>query len=255
MSESENNPEVFWDKRASTFPRYSGLEDSYEVGMLNLARQNGIVFKGRRLIDIGCGSGLYTIGLALEAAEVTAVDISSEMLAALRSEADRRGLKNIRYVHSNWLGFAGGEKYDVVFCSMSPAVRDEAGRIKMLEHAAGDVVYIGWGAPMKSDVAEGLYLKYGLNPPAMVDAPELRAWLDQKDLPYRHIPVSGRWKVKFTFDDIFGNCLNTLNNHGTAPDKNWLAGYLGQYETSEGLYLETTDYEVEMILFTSNEKK
>jgi SAM-dependent methyltransferase len=50
-----------------------------------------------RVIDIGCGAGHTAIALAPHAAQVTAVDITPEMLAVAADLAARRGLTNIDF--------------------------------------------------------------------------------------------------------------------------------------------------------------
>ena len=69
----------FWNRRAEHFPRFEEGE-GYESSMLNLAKSLGVVFTGRRVLDAGCGSGMYTLRIAREAAKVTGVDLSDRML-------------------------------------------------------------------------------------------------------------------------------------------------------------------------------
>lgn len=83
---------------------------------------------GVRVIDFGCGPGLYTSRLAQRGADVTGVDFSARSLEYARKEAERLGL-NIRYVNQNYLDFTTDEQFDLLlmimcdFCAMSPAQR------------------------------------------------------------------------------------------------------------------------------------
>src|SRR5216110_3547151 len=54
---------------------------------------------GMRLLDVGCGPGSITRGLAERVApgEVIGIDLSRETLAAARDEAVARGVTNLRY--------------------------------------------------------------------------------------------------------------------------------------------------------------
>ena len=280
VTESKIDPQGFWDKRAETFPRYSGEDDSYEVRMLRLAEEGGALIKNKRVLDVGCGSGLYSIGLALEAAELTALDISAKMLNVLRLEAAKRGLGNIKYVQSDWLEFRQSPQwgFDLIFCSMNPVFRDEAARERLKLFAPVQVVYIGWAAPMRSDVTAGLYEKYALNPEAVVDVWAMKQWLERNDFKpsseaslgsgvagsperpdslgrksarrhYSARPVSGSWAVPFSLDQMKCNSINTLNNYGIKPDPDWLDEYLKKFRQDDGSYLEKTLYQVEMIIF------
>lgn len=54
---------------------------------------------GMRLLDVGCGPGSITLGLAerLAPGEVVGLDLSAETLAAARQDAVTRGISNLRY--------------------------------------------------------------------------------------------------------------------------------------------------------------
>src|SRR5215207_3754614 len=54
---------------------------------------------GMRLLDVGCGPGSITLGLAaaLAPGEVVGVDLRPEPLAQARAEASRRGIANVRF--------------------------------------------------------------------------------------------------------------------------------------------------------------
>src|SRR5499427_10867525 len=58
---------------------------------------------GMRLLDVGCGPGSITRGLAqrLAPGEVVGLDLSRETLAAAREDAAARGLTNLTYVEGS----------------------------------------------------------------------------------------------------------------------------------------------------------
>jgi SAM-dependent methyltransferase len=57
---------------------------------------------GDTWLDVGAGGGRYALPLALAVREVIAVDPSPAMLAALREDAQKAGIANIRVVESRW---------------------------------------------------------------------------------------------------------------------------------------------------------
>ncbi len=71
-------------------------------------------------LDLGCGGGHVSYALAPHAGQVIACDLSPEMLAAVDSEATRRGLTNIatRAAAAERLPFADGE-FDFLACRFS----------------------------------------------------------------------------------------------------------------------------------------
>jgi cyclopropane fatty-acyl-phospholipid synthase-like methyltransferase len=83
---------------------------------------------GSRVIDFGCGPGLYASRLAGRGAEVTGVDFSLRSIKYARNQAKDMGL-DIEYVNRNYLEFTPDREYDVAlmifcdFCALSPAQR------------------------------------------------------------------------------------------------------------------------------------
>jgi SAM-dependent methyltransferase len=84
-------------------------EDLEHLGALVGARPAG------RILDLGCGGGHVSFRLAPQAQQVTAFDMSMEMLRAVETEAQKRGLDNIetRQGVAQVLPFAD-ETFDIV---------------------------------------------------------------------------------------------------------------------------------------------
>lgn len=249
---SQKDPKGFWNKRAKTFPRYSPDENSYEAGMLHMARDHGVIFKDKNILDVGCGCGMYTIRLALEGRRVTALDISEEMLAILKSDAEKMRLTNLEYVNSGWLDFQENQSYDLLFCSMTPALGDEAGKEKALSYGGATVVYVGWNGGMHSSVMAGLYDHYQVTPNAFNFSPEMRRWLSDHGLKYQALPKEGQWRVPFVKQELADQCFNMLANYGVEPDPAYIGDHLKKFKQADGSYLEVTDYKVEMLIWQND---
>lgn len=251
-SRAKNTTREFWNSRAESFPRYETGADTYEGRMLQLARDNGVDFRGKTVLDVGCGSGMYTIRLAQEAASVTAVDISDEMLRILMQDAAAQGLANIRPVLSDWEHFALEERFQIVFASMTPALSDDAAREKLQHYALEQVVFMGFTERKTSDVMAGLYTHYGITPPQFADAPDMRAWLEGQRIQYTALPVDGQWVVPHTRDKLLGACAANLRARGAEPDMGYLAAHLEGFRNQNGEYVERTEYSLEMLIWRTS---
>lgn len=239
----------FWNAKARTFPRFEAGDNNYEARMLRLAKDNGVVFKDKEILDVGSGSGMYTIRLALEAALVVAVDISDEMLRILQEDADKQNIKNITYVHSSWDDFSYDQSFDVIFASMTPAIETDAQADKLMDFAHDWVVFMGFADRMHSDVLAGLFKHYNLTPRIFNDAQTMRHWLERRGYVYQALPVADQWVVPHSREKLLDSCLTTLASYDVTPDEELVSQHIEAFRNDQGQYIERTDYLVEMILW------
>ncbi len=68
----------------------------------------------KKVLEFGCGTGNITCELAKKGFEMTAVDISEEMLTMADEKAAEEKLNNIRFFMGDMSNFQIGEKFDAV---------------------------------------------------------------------------------------------------------------------------------------------
>lgn len=73
-------------------------------------------WRGSSVLDIGAGTGSWSVMMARQASEVTAVDPSPAMLARLLSRVGEEGLSNVTIIEGAWPEVAV-PRHDLVFCS------------------------------------------------------------------------------------------------------------------------------------------
>jgi SAM-dependent methyltransferase len=246
---TKDQQKSFWDNKAQTFPRYEDKEDNYEAGMLGKIKRMGVTFKDADVLDVGCGSGMYTIRIAKEAKSVTGTDISGEMLRILQKDAESNGVCNITTIHTDWNGFTPEKKYDVVFCSMTPAVQSDEARRKVTDCSRGYVAYMGFAGKMDSEVLNGLYEKFGIIRRDFSDAANMKAWLDKNRYGYSAEVVDGEWVVARTLDGIVKNTYDMLSTYNVPLDEEYIREYVEQFRNSSGEYIDRTKYRIEVIVW------
>lgn len=75
-------------------------------------------WRGKKVLEVGCGIGTDTMNFARAGADVTAVDLSSDSLEIARKRAEVFGLDNIRFYQSNaeeLTSIVPIERYDLVY--------------------------------------------------------------------------------------------------------------------------------------------
>lgn len=119
-------PEWYYDEFTQSGTDYTKEEEvlSYDEKMLKIRDIQNEVETMRKLIDlqpgdsvleIGCGTGEFSIGLSKHCRTVLALDISPSMLEFAREKAKSRNRENIRFIHGGFLSFESeGEMFDAV---------------------------------------------------------------------------------------------------------------------------------------------
>jgi len=92
----------------------------------------------KKILDLGCGPGLYCRMLAEHGHLVTGVDYSERSIAYARQEAARKNLK-IDYIHQNYLHMDFKNRFDLVmmiFCDFDVLVPEDRERLLEKVHRA-----------------------------------------------------------------------------------------------------------------------
>lgn len=70
--------------------------------------------RGKRILDVGCGSGRYVIALAEQGAEVTGIDFAPNMLTLARELAEERGAAaRCQFIQADFLEYDFGTTFDI----------------------------------------------------------------------------------------------------------------------------------------------
>ena len=147
----------YWDYVADTYLVDSVSNETYYRRIIEFLMMESCFSKGDKVLDIGCGPGTYALLFAKDAHLVDALDSSRGMLSVLMEEAARRGLSNIRKIHSGWEEYQPQERYELVFSAMSPAVYDEKTLLKMEAYASRGCCLITYGQGFESPVIKALW--------------------------------------------------------------------------------------------------
>jgi SAM-dependent methyltransferase len=106
-----------WWFRTGRFDRGTDNNAAWraEVGVVETAVAEMLAkLRPSTVLELACGTGLFTRHLASRVAAVTAVDASPEVIAINRS---RVALPNVRYVQADLFAFEPDTRYDCVFMS------------------------------------------------------------------------------------------------------------------------------------------
>jgi SAM-dependent methyltransferase len=140
----------YWGRRAKQYREALHARMDEDPFLLRLLRH---VTPSSTVLDVGAGTGRYTLALAPHVARVVAVDPSEAMLGLLREDVRAHGLRNVETVLSGWME-TDARPADVVICShVLYPIADVAPFLRKLEAAAKERVYVYLRAdPLPTDM-------------------------------------------------------------------------------------------------------
>lgn len=138
---------AFWNAR--------GRARRYQSAVAGTAQRDPLLTRIRRsaqrsstVIDVGAGTGRFSLAIAPRVREVVALDPSRAMLAALTRDARARGITNVRTVESRWqdVDIHGPEAIpagDIVVCSyVLPLIEDAGEFLAKMDSACSGQAFV-----------------------------------------------------------------------------------------------------------------
>ena len=104
----------FWDRRARGFHRSTRESAASDPLYLRLREQ---VTSQNSVLDVGAGTGRFSLALSPFVRQVTALEPNASMLQYLREEIEAGGITNINVLRSTWEEAPDDLRADIVICS------------------------------------------------------------------------------------------------------------------------------------------
>jgi len=230
-----------WRERASSFDASVKRRRREEPDLLveALARK---LCAADTVVDIGAGTGRWSIPLARVAAKVTAIEPSLAMLGVLEENIAAAGLTNITVVSGNWQD-TEVESHDVALCSHSMySSPDLVGFVRKMERVARRVcvlamrvpshdgiigqlsqrIYGQWHDSPNFVIAYNILLGMGIYPNVLMD-PHVRLWTDDTleqavARAKRHLRLGESDVHDHTIREVLRRGLAAREDHWAWPD-------------------------------------
>jgi 2-polyprenyl-3-methyl-5-hydroxy-6-metoxy-1,4-benzoquinol methylase len=104
----------YWNRRAQSYHRATRERTASDPFFQKLSQ---IVTPDTTVLDVGAGTGRFTLALAPLVKQVIAVEPNAAMLSYLEQEASAQGLANISSVPATWQEAPSDLQADIVICS------------------------------------------------------------------------------------------------------------------------------------------
>jgi len=130
----------FWDRRARVFHRAT-RESASSDPFYQRVRER--VTPQLSVLDVGAGTGRFSLALAAYVRQVTALEPNASMLNYLRQEIEHSGLTNVVTVQGRWEDASAALRADIVICShVLYPILDIVPFLKKLDAACEQACYL-----------------------------------------------------------------------------------------------------------------
>ncbi|HHP0356505.1 TPA: class I SAM-dependent methyltransferase [Campylobacter lari subsp. concheus] len=211
-----------WNKKAKSYARYN--PDLNEIQKATFAKLGTL--QGKSVVDIGCGSGVWTLHLSQKAKSVLSVDGSSAMLEILQEDAKTYAISNVKTLNLDFENFYknNNTKFDLAFLSMSPALQNEKD-YKAFLNLASKKVYLGWASRRKSSFLDPIFEHFNTHFKGFYEE-DLQGFLNAQNIPYESEIFNETRVVKRDKESAIENALWHLSMNGVNASKRELESFV-----------------------------
>ncbi len=233
-----------WDKKAKNYARYNQKLNPIQEQTFKELEKLNISFKNKSIIDIGCGTGVWTLHLAQNAKEITALDNAKAMLEILKEDAKKLQLTNIKYENctfTEWVSKNQNTQFDIAFLSMSPALQDKKDYLNFIQLAKFRI-YLGWADYRKSDFLDPIFKHFNTEFKGVYKQ-DLESYLLENDIKFHKFVFDETRIVERRKDEAIENALWHLDMNGVKASKQDLEAFVKDDIT------ETIQSKIKLLVF------
>ncbi|MGN0702674.1 MAG: class I SAM-dependent methyltransferase [Lentihominibacter sp.] len=156
---SKENTSGFWDAVAARSEDMSNDgSDSEPVKTLkDYLKSIGVLGKDKTMLDVGCGTGDYSIGFSHDFGRIAAIDYSARMISVAEKRAREKNCDNIVFICDDFNTCSFNEKYDIVLAALNPGVYSSFAFDKLSSLANDMVILLNQDGDVEASRSEPIY--------------------------------------------------------------------------------------------------
>lgn len=153
---SKNENIKLWDNSSKN---YDIAVTTSRLNILTKLEEEGFINEDSIVLDLGCGTGAYTLPLSEICKEVHALDYSEGMLKVLKEKIEENNIDNIKILNKDWNEIDLIEenmfrKYDFVLCSLNPGCYNPESLLKINDASKDSCCFVGTDGRSKNKIFE-----------------------------------------------------------------------------------------------------
>ncbi|QIR76971.1 class I SAM-dependent methyltransferase [Sulfurospirillum diekertiae] len=215
---------ALWNSFSKQYPQQDDASINKDAHyIIEWIESHGISFENYSLLDIGCGTGAFSIPLAQKKAHITALDISYDMLKIVHDKSVECDVGAfITLQHDSWSTFSRAQTFDIVLASMTPAISSTYDIDCMLQATKSLGIFVGWKRYENNTLLDLLLLAH--NAPEhysnrSVEVKEFLHTLEKASIAYNVHYFPTTWKRAYTYEEAKNYAYKQLLNRQIFPQE------------------------------------
>lgn len=241
-----NITKTIWDKKSFSYKKFNQELSPLQIDFFAFIASCGVDFTAKNIIDVGAGTGVYTLHLARQANRVLALDVSDLMLNALKQSAIEFHINNVDTMCCDFSDIDCNEKFDIAFLTMSPAIKSNDDLIKFNE-LGKQKIYMNWNKPRYSSIVNPILDKFnGKKYTSLANTTE--AYLKDLRIECKSKILNEKRVVKRSFNEALENVLWHLEINECEFSQGDLIDYLERLQ-NDGYILDEVNSSMKVLVF------
>ena len=208
--------EILWDEKCKYYPKFR-QNMKFENEILDLAEDFGLKFSGANVLDIGAGTGIYSLNLAIRGAKVTALDISQNMLNQLENSAKFHQISGVKTIKADFADFnthKEGNEFDILTSFFSPAISRENVYEKLIQTPKIGLCLLSWAGKRESEILNASFGVVGEKFVAHNGLEKFKEFLNGKKIEFKSEIFNKVSERKRPFEETLRDQIWHLKMHG-----------------------------------------
>lgn len=226
--------EILWDEKCKYYPKFR-QNMKFENEILDRAEKFGLNFNGANVLDVGAGTGIYSLNLAIRGAKITALDISQNMLNELENSAKFHqilGVKTLKADFSEFNAHENGNEFDILTSFFSPAISQENVYGKLIKTPKIGLCLLSWAGKRESEILNASFSVVGEKFVVHNGLEKFKEFLNNKKFKFKSEIFNEISERKRSFEATLRDQIWHLKMHGFIKNSGNLADLTNKISTA-----------------------
>lgn len=206
-----------WDIKAKNYSRYEERKTPTMEEFFAFFKEQNISFKDKNIIDIGCGTGVWSLHFTKPCKQVSVLDSSKLMLDILRQDLATLGAKNLNIIEKDFKDYEKDKDYDIAFLSLCPVLNTKRD-FKLFLSLAPQRIYINFDSKRTSSFLDPLFIAFD-NKPKDFGKNDFECYLKEEKIPYIKKSIDEERIIKRNHEEAFETAKWHLGINGAVIDE------------------------------------